>query len=339
MRPPLPGAHITAVLTGTGIRMETDADQNGVFALDLANGEYTLTVNANGFETLSRLIKVSGSAEELVFTLSIAAAHAEVTVNDTASPLGSIGTATRTFTPLRDVPQAVVVIRKDQIQEQAMTSVADLVRYVPGVQSHQGENNRDEVVIRGNKSNADFFRDGVRDDVQYYRDPYNMERFEALKGPNAMIFGRGGGGGVINRVTKEAGILKTARIHRDRRFVLRPPIYGRYRSTADRPDRVSAERCLREGAKFRHFVGLERTGINPALTFSPDPKTSVHISYEFLRDRRMADRGMTSFQNRPVDLPISTYYGNPRRQSVRASVNMLSGSVERLFGDMSFETG
>src|ERR687889_580002 len=85
-----------------------------------------------------------------------------------------------------------------------MSSVADVVAYVPGITSHQGENNRDQLVIRGNSSSADFFLDGVRDDVQYYRDLYNLTRVEALKGPNAMIFGRGGGGGVINRVTKEA---------------------------------------------------------------------------------------------------------------------------------------
>ena len=78
------------------------------------------------------------------------------------------------------------------------------MRYVPGITAHQGENNRDQVIIRGNSSSADFFVDGVRDDVQYYRDLYNLDRVEALKGPNAMIFGRGGGGGVVNRVTKEA---------------------------------------------------------------------------------------------------------------------------------------
>ena len=82
--------------------------------------------------------------------------------------------------------------------------MADVVRYVPGVTMGQGEGNRDQPTIRGNNSTADFFVDGVRDDVQYFRDLYNVERVEALKGPNAMIFGRGGGGGVINRVTKEA---------------------------------------------------------------------------------------------------------------------------------------
>jgi catecholate siderophore receptor len=70
--------------------------------------------------------------------------------------------------------------------------------------SHQGENNRDQIIIRGNSTSADFFVNGVRDDVQYFRDIYNIDRIEALKGPNAMIFGRGGAGGVVNRVLKEA---------------------------------------------------------------------------------------------------------------------------------------
>ena len=82
--------------------------------------------------------------------------------------------------------------------------MADVVRFMPGVTMAQGEGNRDTPVFRGNASTADFFVDGVRDDVQYFRDVYNVERVEALKGPNAMIFGRGGAGGVINRVTRQA---------------------------------------------------------------------------------------------------------------------------------------
>ena len=97
------------------------------------------------------------------------------------------------------------MITEALIRDQAMQGIADLVRYVPGVGWAQGEGNRDTPVLRGNSSTADFFVDGVRDDVQYIRDLYNAERVEVLKGPNAMIFGRGGGGGVINRVTKEAG--------------------------------------------------------------------------------------------------------------------------------------
>src|SRR5688572_22024226 len=86
--------------------------------------------------------------------------------------------ATRTDTPLRDVPQSVSVITNDLIEDQGMRSMADVVRYVPGVSMGQGEGHRDAPTLRGNSSTADFFVDGVRDAVQYYRDLYNAERIE-----------------------------------------------------------------------------------------------------------------------------------------------------------------
>jgi catecholate siderophore receptor len=90
------------------------------------------------------------------------------------------------------------------IQDQSTHSITDLSRYVPGVAVHQGEGNRDELVIRGVDSSANFFVNGFRDDVQYYRDIYNTQSLEVLKGPSALVFGRGAGGGVVNRTLKEA---------------------------------------------------------------------------------------------------------------------------------------
>src|SRR6185436_9452366 len=140
------------------------------------------------------------------WVLSVAPVTESITVEAPRGyDVGAISSATRTPTPLRDVPQAVTVVTRDLVRDQLMLSLGDVVRYVPGIGSPQGENNRDQVTIRGISSSADFFLNGVRDDVQYYRDLYNVERVEALKGPNAMVFGRGGGGGVINRVSKEAG--------------------------------------------------------------------------------------------------------------------------------------
>src|SRR4029079_1592098 len=116
----------------------------------------------------------------------------------------STSSATKTNTPLRDIPQSITVITKQQVQDIGAQRIEDVVRYVPGVNWHQGEGNRDQLVIRGQSSNHDLFVNGMRDDGQVYRDLYNTERLEFLKGPNAMIFGRGGGGGVLNRVLKEA---------------------------------------------------------------------------------------------------------------------------------------
>src|SRR5688572_6537496 len=102
----------------------------------------------------------------------------------------STGTATRTDTPLVDVPQAVSVVTERQIDDQAMRSVADVLRYVPGTMVGQGEGHRDQITIRGNNSTADFFVDGLRDDIQYYRPLYNLQRVEVLRGPNAMVLDR-----------------------------------------------------------------------------------------------------------------------------------------------------
>src|SRR5262245_22384499 len=112
-------------------------------------------------------------------------------------------TATKTDTPLIDVPQSVSVVSRDLIQDQSMQSLADVARYVPGAGMAQGEGNRDTIILRGNSSTSDFFLDGVRDDVEYFRGLYNIDRVEVLKGPNAMIFGRGGAGGVVNRVSRQ----------------------------------------------------------------------------------------------------------------------------------------
>jgi catecholate siderophore receptor len=111
-------------------------------------------------------------------------------------------TATKTQTPLVDVPQAVTVISREQLDDQGLESLGEALRFVPGVVLGQGEGHRDQVTLRGQNSTADFFVDGIRDDAQYYRPLYNVERVEVLKGANALIFGRGGGGGVINRVSK-----------------------------------------------------------------------------------------------------------------------------------------
>ena len=118
----------------------------------------------------------------------------------------STSTATKTDTEIKDIPQAITVIAEGQIEDQQLRSIADVLTFVPGAMPGTGEANRDQFTLRGNNTTADLFRDGIRDDVQYFRDLYNAERIEVLRGPNAMIFGRGGGGGIVNRVLKRPSL-------------------------------------------------------------------------------------------------------------------------------------
>src|SRR6185436_11883859 len=181
----------------------------------------------------------------------------------------SVSSATRTLTDLRDVPQSIAVVGRQQIVDQSLRSIADVVNYVPGVTSHQGENNRDQLVIRGVSSSADFFLNGMRDDVQYYRDLYNLERVEVLKGPNAMIFGRGGGGGVVNRVAKDAGFAKIRELgllagsYRDRRLT------GDFEQPLSQRLAMRVNGVYENADSFRQFVNLQRYGINPSFSFTP----------------------------------------------------------------------
>lgn len=317
-------------------RFTVHSDEVGSFALQVPPGEYTLTVEADGFARISQTVRArSDAARALEINLSLAASTATVTVVATDS-LGyradAAASATRTLTNLRDIPQSINVINKDQINDQSMRSMSDVFNYVPGVTAHQGENNRDQLVIRGVSSSADFFLNGLRDDVQYHRDLYNLERLEVLKGPNAMIFGRGGGGGVVNRVTKEAGFAKV------RELSFEGGSFRTRRLSGDFDQPLSAKLALRVAGvyentgSFRRFVHLERYGVNPSLTFTPDARTRITVGYEHFYDARVADRGIPSFQGKPAAISIDTYFGNPNDTYVRARVNRAYGTVQRQFG-------
>jgi catecholate siderophore receptor len=116
----------------------------------------------------------------------------------------STAVATKTNTALINIPQSISILTKDFIRDQGFGQLTDVTRYVPGVAVHQGEGNRDELVIRGVDSSANFFTNGFRDDVQIFRDLYNTQSIEILKGPSMLTFGRGAGGGLLNRTLKDA---------------------------------------------------------------------------------------------------------------------------------------
>ena len=332
------GAHVTALSEAGAPAFATVTDQSGRFALPLDAGRYTIIVSVPGFADLTdSLVAAADGSDSRTFALQVAGVHELVTVN---APVGyqvtAISSGTKTPTPLRDVPQSITVVTQQLMKDELMTSIGDVVRYVPGVAAHQGENSRDQIIIRGNSSSADFFLNGVRDDVQYYRDLYNLDRVEALKGANAMMFGRGGGGGVINRVTKEAGFTAL------REVALQGGAFSNKRVTADLDQPLGGAVALRvngvyeQSDSFRQAVTLERSGIAPTLTFMSSDRTKITLGYEYLHDTRVADRGVPSYHGKPVDVARDTYYGNPHDSRVRASVNLASALIEHRAGPLTF---
>lgn len=329
----IPGATISVSSSSSALTRTAISDQDGEFNLAIPAGDYVLSVSRKGFKGASKSIHTpSPESAALEVELPVASANDVVTVvegSPYAIPITS--SATKTATPLIDIPQSITVVTKELMRDQMMGSIGDVVKYVPGITMHQGENNRDQLVIRGNSTSADFYLDGVRDDVQYYRDLYNLDRVEALKGPNAMTFGRGGAGGVINRVTKEAEFNPV------REFTIDTGSFFDRRFTGDFDQPLNRKVALRlngmyEGSEsFRDFVDFERYGVNPTLTFSASDRTKFTVGYENFHDQRVADRGIPSFAGLPVDVPIATYYGNPNDSNVHALVNLGSTTFEHVF--------
>ncbi|MGB7218107.1 MAG: TonB-dependent siderophore receptor [Vicinamibacterales bacterium] len=327
---PIAGARVTAVPQGQNSGPSTLTDERGEFTIVLDAGRYIITVGAAGFLEISQPFDApQNGVGSRAFVLQVAGPRETVNVNAPAAyQVPAIMSATKTLTPLRDVPQSVTVVTRELIRDQAMTSIGDVVRYVPGITAHQGENNRDQVIIRGNSSSADFFVNGVRDDVQYYRDLYNLDRVEALKGSNAMIFGRGGAGGVVNRVTKQAGFQPLSEIS------LQSGSYDNKRFTIDLDRPLNATAAFRVNGlyensdSFRHGVGLERSGLSPTLMLARSDRTKIALAYEYFQDARVADRGLSSYQGRPAHVDVATFYGNPADSHVRATVNLGSVAVE-----------
>lgn len=242
-------------------------------------------------------------------------------------------TATGISTALVDVPQSISVLTRDQLDDQSLLTLGAALRWVPGVSVGQGEGHRDQVTIRGNNSTADFFVDGLRDDAQYFRDLYNAERVEVLKGPNAMTFGRGGGGGVVNRVTKVPGhqwLLNVDAL---------VDVYGSLRFAADYNRPLGESVALRLNAfyqnaqTFRVGSDINRFGINSTLLVALGDKASFGLGYEYASDDSSVDRGVPSQGGRPIEGYERTLFGVADINQSTLTANLLSGWFNYAFTD------
>ncbi len=256
--------------------------------------------------------------------------------------------AVKTPTPIIDVPQSLSIITADQITNQGFNSIADIINYVPGVNTTQGEGHRDAVVFRGVRSTADFFLDGVRDDVQYYRPLYNLEQVEILRGPNALLFGRGGTGGILNRVTKK-GVIGDQFIG----FKGSIDTFGAFDASVDLNFATSESSAIRVNAFYeslnnhRDFFDGDRIAINPTARFELSPSTTLDVSYEYSDFQRFIDRGIPSAApdgttsaeagsglRRPVESLEGITFGDEDVNTAEFEGHVLRANLQHEFSDI-----
>lgn len=295
----------------------------------LASGSAVAQTAIDGVDREVTLQSVAVTAPELSDTQPVSGYQAKRS-----------STFTKTDTALRDVPQTISVITQDQMKDQSVQSVADAVRYVPGVQSSQGEGNRDAIVFRGNTTTGDFFMDGIRDDVQTYRDVYNTDRVEVLKGPNGMIFGRGGAGGAINRVTKEAGWDAVHELTLSLGDDDHKRIVGDFDEAINDIIAFRVNGVYEDSGSYRDGVGLQRYGINPTITVRPTDKTKVTLGVEYFKDEHVSDRGIPSvngagnvtLNNLPYNIgDEAQFFGNAQLSPNETKTQAFSTMIEHEF--------
>lgn len=239
----------------------------------------------------------------------------EVTIK--ATPQGdsytptATSTATKGSAPLRDVPQAVNVVPAQLLRDQGARSMEDALRNVPGVAMSHGDGQRDQVVIRGFTAIADQFVDGVRDDALYFRDLADIERIEVLKGPAAVLYGRGSSGGLINRITKKPQFGETSG-----EASVGVGSYAWRRATADLNVGISDTAAFRlnaaveDSGSYRDQQFVKRHNFAPSLALKLAPQTDLLLQYTHARDKRLTDFGIPALNGRPVNVAAGTYYGS-----------------------------
>jgi catecholate siderophore receptor len=229
------------------------------------------------------------------------------------SDIPTLSSGMKTSMPTRDIPQSLSIMTSDQIKAQGLKSIGDIIDYTPGVNTSQGEGHRDAAVIRGVRTTQDFYRDGIRDDVQYYRPLYNIDQIEVLRGPNALISGFGGAYGIINRVSKKGVIgesFNTISGSIDTFGETNVQLDSNYEIGEDQAFRINMFGESLEN--HRDYYYGDSFGVNPTMKYVLGDGSTLDLSYEYLNQERFIDRGIpTGSDGKPVENLKDFVFGDP----------------------------
>lgn len=244
-----------------------------------------------------------------------------------------IPSLTRYTQPLNDTPQTINVIPRQLLQDENITQTREALRNVPGISLGAGEAGAqgDNLTLRGFSARNDFYLDGMRDFGSYYRDPFDLESIEVLKGPASVAFGRGSTGGVINQVSKVPGLAPitagsvtvgtdgTRRITTDVGRAV-PGLPG----TAVRLNLMADE----NGVAGRNADTYRRFGVAPSVTFGLGTPTRLNLSYLHQQSYDTPDYGLPWLFGSPAPVARQNFYGYKDSDFLRNNVGIVTARVE-----------
>ncbi|WP_227000922.1 TonB-dependent siderophore receptor [Komagataeibacter diospyri] len=295
----IPAQALSTALTtfGQQAHMQVSADPK------ILSGHQSAALNGNFTEqeALARLLtgsgltaRVSGNVVSVSTTSSITLGPVRVggTVtheNPTGPGVGYVATstmsATKTDTPITEIPNSIYVITKQQLVDQQPQSIQDALKYTAGVFSgaegtaSNGANTRQARAIMQRGFNSTQFVDGLLTNTQSAGEPVFLERIEAVNGPASVMYGKLTPGGMVAETLKKPTDTPL------RQVSVGFGNWGRYEATLDISDKITKSGNLRyriaaigvtQGTQTDH-VDYHRVGVLPSVTWDVDKNTSLTI--------------------------------------------------------------
>ncbi|MBW4646701.1 MAG: TonB-dependent receptor [Goleter apudmare HA4340-LM2] len=245
-------------------------------------------------------------------------------------------TATRTDTPLRDIPQSIQIIPQQVLKDQQATRLTDALRNVSGItEGNTFGGSKDVFVIRGFEQ-ENIFRDGFRGTRNLViRETANLERIEVLKGPASVLFGALEPGGVVNLVTKKplSTPFYAAELQVGNFGLVRPSIDFSGPLSADGSLLYRLNAVYESADGFRGLdQGIDRVFISPVLSWKISDRTDFTLAFEYLDDSRPRDRGIVAIDNGVANIPYNRFLGEPGDFNSSQEFN-ISYQLEHRFND------
>ncbi|MGR6738698.1 TonB-dependent receptor [Pseudomonas chlororaphis] len=239
--------------------------------------------------------------------------------------------------PLRDIPQTVNVIPQSVIKDQGAQSMEDVLKNVPGVGLSNGDGQRDQVTIRGFSAIGDMYVDGIRDDALYFRDLSNVERVEVIKGPAAVLYGRGSSGGLINSISKKPNFApkQEVGVSFDSEGKKRTQFDAGWADQQHNDKAFRVTGALENSNTFRDDGYIDRKAIAPSAYFKLSDDLELNLGATYLYDKRLIDFGIPARGNRPVDVDRDKRFGSadPDDDYTRSEVFSFTAGIDYRIND------
>ncbi len=238
---------------------------------------------------------------------------------------------------LRDIPQSISVVPQALLEDQGADSLEDALKNVPGIGLSNGDGQRDQVTIRGFSAIGDMYIDGIRDDALYYRDMSNIERVEVIKGPAAVLYGRGSSGGLINSVSKKPTFAPEQEIgvSFDSEGKRRTQFDAGWADEQQQDKAFRVTGALEDSDTFRDGGFLERKALAPSAYFRLSDDLELNLGASYLYDKRLIDFGIPALDGRPVKVDPDKRFGSadPDQDYTRSEVFSLTAGLDYRIND------